>query len=152
MADDTNVWGNSSVTIDSTVFSLGDYNGTNGNGDSMVAYCFTPIEGYSQFGTYEGYAAADGAYVITGFRPAWLMCRNLDSAGSWIIFDNKRQGFNFDNHHVMADTNAAEADDSDIELMSNGFKCRRSSTSFNSNHSFVYMAFAEQPFKYANAR
>ena len=80
------------------------------------------------------------------------MIKNTGAVGSWIIFDNKRQGFNFDNHHVMADTTAAEADDSDIDLVSNGFKCRRSSTSFNSAHTFIYLAFAEQPFKFANAR
>ena len=82
------------------------------------------------------------------------MVKNLDAAGSWIIFDNTREGgvSNVINDHLMADTTADEGTDSDMDFVSNGFKARRSSTSFNSHHTFVYLAFADQPFKYANAR
>ena len=93
-------------------------------------------------------------FVFTGFRPAWLMIKNTAAAGSWIIFDNTREGgvSNIVNDHLMADTTADEGTDSDIDILSNGFKARRSSTSFNSAHLFVYLAFADQPFKFANAR
>ena len=121
-ADDNTFWNDTAPT--SSVFTVGTAHEVNADGEKYVAYVFAPIRGYSAFFTYEGRANADGTFIYTGFRPARVMMRNLDSAGSWIIFDNKRNGFNFDNHHVMADTTAAEADDSDIEFLSNGIKCR----------------------------
>ena len=148
----SSVWNNTAPT--STVFSVGTGHSVNASSEKYIAYCFTDIEGYSKFGIYQGRANANGMFVFTGFRPAWLMIKNLDTAGSWIIFDNTREGgvSNIVNDHLMADTTADEGTDNDIDILSNGFKNRRSSTSFNSAHEFVYFAFAEQPFKFANAR
>jgi len=147
--------GNSSRTAaTSTVFEVGSGSNQGASGKDYIAYCFHSVEGYSKFGVYQGRANANGMFVFTGFRPAWLMIKNTGATGSWIIFDNTREGgvSNIVNDHLMANTNAVEGTDSDIDILSNGFKNRRSSTSFNSAHLFVYFAFADQPFKFANAR
>ena len=149
--DDSDDWNDTAPT--SSVFSVKSHNQVNASNDEYVAYVFAEIEGFSRIGQHEGNSNAEGTFVHLGFRPSWVMIKNIDAAGSWIIFDNKREGYNINNHHLMADTSAIEADDTDIDLLSNGFKCRRSSTSFNSNgHTFVYLAFAEQPYKFSNAR
>ena len=152
-ATSTDDWNDTAPT--SSVFTVsGDEGRINKNGTAYIAYCFHSVEGYSKCGFHEGNANADGVFVQLSFRPAWLMVKNLDAAGSWIIFDNTREGGvnNIINDHLMADTTADEGTDNDIDFVSNGFKARRSSTSFNSHHSFVFLAFADQPFKYANAR
>ena len=138
---------------DANVFTVGSEPVVN-SASSYIAYCFHSVPGYSKFGSYVGNANADGAFVFTGFRPAWVMIKNVGTSGSWIIFDSTREGgvFNVINDHLMADTYADEGTDDDIDFLSNGFKCRRSSTSFNSDHTFIYFAFAEAPFKFANAR
>ena len=152
LADNAGPWNDTAPT--SSVFTIGATAWTNTSGGTYVAYCFAEVDGYSKFGKYQGRANANGMFVFTGFRPAWLMIKNLGASGSWIIFDNTREGgvSNIVNDHLMADTTAAEGTDSDIDILSNGFKNRRSSTSFNSAHEFVYFAFADQPFKFANAR
>ena len=124
------------------------------SGDKYIMYLFFSIEGYSMVGTHKGNNAADGTYVYTGFRPAYVIIKNVDSAGSWIIFDSTREGGvnNIVNDHLMADTTAAEGTDNDIDFLSNGFKCRRASSSFNSAHQFIFLAIADLPFKFANAR
>ena len=110
------------------------------------------MSGYSKFSTFEGNANADGVYVHLGFRPRLVTIKNLDTAGSWIVFDSERHPDNIIDIHRMWDTYAGEGTDDDIDFLSNGFKCRRSSTSFNSAHTFVYMAWAEMPEKYSLAR
>ena len=138
----------------STVVNIGGGSLTSTAGEDLIAYCFHSVEGYSKFGSHEGNNNADGTFVYTGFRPQWLMVKNLDAAGSWIIFDSTREGgvANIINDHLMADTAAAEGTDNDMDFLSNGFKCRRASQSFNTAHTFVYFAFADQPFKFSNAR
>ena len=148
-ADDNTFWNDTAPT--SSVFTVGTAHNVNADGEKYIAYVFAAIEGYSMMDTYEAAAEANGKMIYTGFRPQFAMMKNLDSAGSWIMFDRKRNGYNIDNHHVMGDTTAAESDDTDIDFHSCGIKCRRSSTSFNSAHTFFIMAFAETPFKYANA-
>jgi len=135
----------------SSVFSIGTHNDVGSSGDDYLAYVWTDVPGFSKFGSYEGNANADGAYVHLGFRPRLLICKNVDTSGSWIIFDSKRHPGNIIDIHTMGDTFAAEGTDDDMDFLSNGFKCRRSSTSFNSAHTFVYMAWAEMPEKYSNA-
>ena len=114
-------------------------------------YCWTDIAGYSKFGVHEGIANANGVYVHLGFRPKLLAIKNLDTDGSWIVFDSERHNHNIINMHLMWDTTASEGTDDNMDFLSNGFKCRRSSTSFNSAHTFIYMAWAEMPMKYSNA-
>ena len=117
----------------------------------MIAYCFADIEGFSKAGVYSGNSSADGTYVHTGFAVSWLMVKSTSSGTQWMIYDNKRLGYNVDNNALTADDTATEKTDDDVDLLSNGFKWRRSSPNFNQS-TYVYLAFAEQPFKYSNAR
>tara|TARA_R100000234_G_scaffold79528_2_gene49763 strand:+ start:3113 stop:5554 length:2442 start_codon:yes stop_codon:yes gene_type:complete len=140
----------------STVFSLGTFADLNQSTKTYVAYCFHDVEGYSKVGTYIGNGNADGQFVYTGFRPAWLLLKRTSTSGSWKLFDNKRPNpFNVINARLEADNNVQEDTSStfNIDLLSNGFKLRGSSGEQNGDGStFLYLAFAEQPFKYANAR
>ena len=151
--DDTNVHG-TSVTINSTVFSVGDYNGSNGNGDNMVFYCFNGVPGYSKFGTYEGINNADGPYVHLGFRAEYLLIKNIDSdSRPWILKTAKRPGYNPVKEWLQTTSTAAEATNeyTDIDFLSNGFKLRQNGSYTNNTVSYVYLAFAAFPYKYANA-
>ena len=156
---DEGFWDNTSPT--STVFT-GD-NGvgytTNGAAENYVAYCWTPIAGYSAFGSYTGNGSTDGPFVYTGFRPAFLIIKCSSSSGSgsnqWMIVDNKRNTFNVENNTLKADLTDAEGVASlDVcDFLSNGFKIRNTNGRTNtSSETYVYAAFAENPFKYANAR
>jgi len=154
-ADDTNVFG-TSVTINSTKFSLGDYNGTNGSGDNMIVYCFSEVAGYSKFGSYVGNGASeDGPFVFTNHRPAWLMFKNLETGTWWSIYDVKRETFNVMKSNVWANEDDAEYGDSayEIDILSNGFKIRGDQPEINkSGDKIVYFSFAKSPFKNARAR
>ena len=138
---------------DSNTFHPSKTNYANENNVENIAYIWTDIEGYSSIGTYIGNGVADGAFVYTGFRPAWVMARRTATA-NWCIFDNARNSVNPINGELYADTTANEnTSDDDIDFLSNGFKIRRGVTNFNDNNSsHLYMAFAEQPGKYSNAR
>jgi hypothetical protein len=124
----------------------------NQSGQTYVAYCFAAIPGYSAFGSYTGNNATDGTFVFTGFRPAFLLIKSTSSGTDWCIYDNKRLGYNVDNN-LQRNVLAVEQTDDDIDLLSNGFKFRRASPNFNgSSSTHIYMAFAENPFKYSLAR
>ena len=113
----------------------------------MLAYAFTEIPGFSKIGAYIGNGNADGAFIYTGFKPAWLMIKRTNSTSSWGISDTKREGYNVDNDFIMADTVAAEVTNDYVDLLSNGFKIRNSGTAVGVNNSnYVFMAFAEHPF------
>ena len=141
----------------STVFSLGSDNYANASSGTYVAYCFAEIEGYSKFGSYIGNANADGPFVYLGFRPAFIMTKNYSSAGgSWGMYDNTRNSSN-DAGTLMLRANGSDLDYyhatyTPIDFLSNGFKIRNTGGEDNAAQSFIYMAFAEAPFKYANAR
>jgi|14_taG_2_1085336.scaffolds.fasta_scaffold35927_2 hypothetical protein len=122
----------------------------NGNGDDYVAYCFAEKQGYSKFGSYKGNGNTNGAFIYTGFKPAWVMVKQSNTARNWQIFDNKRDGYNIDYMpRLKADTNDAETASSgaSMDFVSNGFKLRTSQTGANQNGgTYIYMAFAENPF------
>ena len=141
--DDTNVH-HTTTTFNSTVFSLGTYNGSNGNGDSMIAYCFAEKRGFSKFGQYTG--AGSGAYVYTGFKPAWVMWKSKGTE-DWGVSDSKRDTFNVMNLKVRPNSNSIESSsNAHLDFLSNGFKFRSTSGEFNgSGTTYVYIAFAEQP-------
>jgi hypothetical protein len=129
------------------LFQPGNSNDSNGSSDDMIAYCFAEKQGYSKIGSYTGNGNADGAFVYTGFKPAWLMIKRTDSTGNWFIFDNKREGYNPDNDRLIADSTLTEADPGESDLLSNGFKLRFTSGNVNgSGGTYIYMAFAEHPF------
>lgn len=138
----------------STVFSYGGYLGDDLSNDDKVAYCYHSVEGYSKVGSYIGNFSADGPFIYTGFRPAWLMLKRTDSADSWLMRDNKRDPYNVTAQMINANANTAEYTDSTlIDFVSNGFKLRHQNSLMNaSGGTFIYLAFAETPFKYANAR
>jgi len=147
-------WNNTEPT--SSVFSLGTANNTNQSGDSHVAYCFTDIDGYSKTGSYTGNGSADGAFIYTGFRPAWVLIKRSDSSGSWHIIDDKRIGYNDSNRVLIPDISSGEQTNYSVQerdILSNGFKMRDSNSGTNaSGGTYIYLAFAQSPFKYANAR
>ena len=141
----------------STVFSLGDK--TNLNRDTCIAYCFHSIEGYSKVGSYVGNGNADGTFVYTGFRPSYILYKLYDGeAGqNWVIEDAARNPYNYLNKTLLPNSNAAEADSTStvagIDFVSNGIKFRGTDNGMNySGYDYIYMAFAESPFKTSNAR
>jgi hypothetical protein len=118
---------------------------------TVIGYFFTEIVGFSAFGKYEGNGNADGTFVFTGMKPALVICKSIDSTSDWFMFDNQRLGYNVDNNSLFSDTTAAELTADNIDILSNGFKLRIA-TDPNVAETYVYMAFAETPFKTANAR
>ena len=136
---------NNSTDPTSTVFSLEtSWHGAH----KHVAYCFAEVQGYSKFGTYKGNGNADGTFVYTGFKPAWLMYKQTNGGTrDWIIVDNKRDAFNVCDEELYANESDATGDVDLLDFVSNGFKCRRSHNSQNGNgDTYIYMAFAEHPF------
>lgn len=137
--------------VSSTTFTVGttspDYNGT-----SMVAYCWTPIAGYSQFGSYTGNGSTDGPFVYLGFRPRFLLIKSASIAATdWLLYDSVRNTGNVENSYLQPNTSAAEGTYALPDFLSNGFKIRNTGAN-TSGETVIYAAFAENPFKYANAR
>lgn len=148
----TDAFGATTRYFTSSVFEHSNSTTQGANGDDYVAWVFAEKEGFSKFGSYEGNASADGTFVYLGFKPAWVMIKNASTASTnWAMFDNKRDGYNVDNDYFLTNTNDIENTTDVLDLVSNGFKLRNSSTS-NGAYTYFYMAFAEQPFKYSNAR
>jgi hypothetical protein len=145
-------------TPTSTYFYVRNYSGstTNDNGDDYVAYCFHSVDGFSKLGSYTGNGNADGPFVYTGFRPAFILIKSSTVAGSaWYIFDEKRNIYNPLTFDIYANYTNVESGSSSgrLDMLSNGFKMRSTSADTNSNGAtMIYMAFAENPFKYSNAR
>ena len=138
-------WNDTSPT--SSVFSVGASDSNNKSGNNIIAYCFAEKQGYSKFGQYEGNANADGTYIYTGFKPAVVIVKNIDAAENWIIFDNKRPGYNLTDALLKPNLNNAESTSGvKFDLLSNGFKARVSDAEGNSSATFIYLAFAENPF------
>ena len=138
----------------STVFSLGTDAYANASGGTYVAYCFAEVEGYSKFGSYTGNGNADGTFVYTGFRPAWVLIKKFNASGTdWMLVDSTRDTINPVDNTLFPSGNTQELDGDDKDFVSNGFKHRSTGSSENaSGDTYIYMAFAEAPFKYANAR
>ena len=147
---DLNPW--NSTTPTSTVFSVSTDAGVNESGVTIVAYCFAPIAGYSAFGSYTGNGSADGPFVFTNMRPAYVMVKRTDSTSDWYIWDTKRDTYNVVTNTLEANTSDAEASATSIDDLSNGFKCRSATVVNASGGTYIYMAFAESPFKYSLAR
>jgi hypothetical protein len=140
------MWNDTAPT--SSVFSVGTSTSVNQAGGTFVAYCFAEKQGYSKFGSYTGNGNADGAFVYTGFKPAFLLIRSV-STTNWNMFDNKRSAFNVADETLWANSTNSEATvgtSYGIDILSNGFKARSVSSQVNFNNTqMVYMAFAEAP-------
>ena len=127
------------------------------NNENFVAYLFSEVAGYSKFGSYTGNGNSDGPFVYTGFRPAYVVTKGATFASNWNIFDRTRPAQNVTNGRLFTNLNNVEATGSStnnqIDLLSNGFKLRGSNADTNNNtDKFVYIAFAESPFKYSRAK
>ena len=155
----TNAWASSPSTWNSTVptstvFSLGSDATSNQSGDAFIAYCFADVEGYSKFGSYTGNGNPDGVFVYLGFRPKFVMVKRHDSVSSWWMLDGSRDTFNLATKLQRANEPLGEETSyASMDMLSNGFKLRVSASESNaSNGKYIYMAFAENPFKNSLAR
>jgi hypothetical protein len=150
----SDIWNNTEPT--STVMSLGTTDNCNLNGGTYVGYFFAAVAGYSAFGSYTGNGSTDGPFVYLGFKPAFIMTKRTNSGDSWFMYDNKRETFNANDSYINANTSSAEDTNNNtipIDFVSNGFKNRGTSTGINgSGSTYIYMAFAEAPFKFSNGR
>ena len=145
------MWNNTAPT--SSVFSLGTYEYVNASGENYISYIFHSVEGYSKVGSFLGNGNADGTFVYTGMAVSWLMVKRTDSTGNWAIYDKTRDTTNVMGSELFANlSNAEQSNSSDIDFLSNGFKMRRNYSENNSSGSYIYLAFAEQPQKFSNAR
>ena len=150
--DNDNKWNDTAPT--SSVFTVNTSSDTNKSGDAMIAYCFTNIKGYSKLGSYTANGNANGTFIYTGFRPAYVMIKRTDSAQQWGIVDSKRDVDNPAQFHLFAESSQAEGGASsynNFDLLSNGIKMRSNDQWTNaSGGTYVYMAFAESPFVNSN--
>ena len=143
----TSSW--NSTTPTSSVFSLGAVSAVNTSGNDYIAYCFAEKKGYSKIGTYTGNGNANGPFVYTGFKPAWIFVNNKVQADDWYMFDNKRSPFNQVQNNLKPNSSSAEASSTSyaFDFLSNGFKLRAATGAVNNNTDpLIYMAFAESPF------
>ena len=144
-----NYWGTAaSGGVTSSTFGVyaDNQSGNNYLNGTHVAYCFAEKQGYSKFGSYVGNGNANGTFVYTGFKPAWVMTKETGAAGSWVIYDNKRDAFNPETKLLSAEASSAEATFTQYDFVSNGFKFRTSGSENSSGNKHIYMAFAENPF------
>ena len=143
-ASDTNVMG---TLPTSSVFSIGQGARTNRSGGTYIAYCFAEKQGFSKIGYYLGNQNADGPFLYTGFKPAFILSKKKDGASDWYIFDSKREGYNIDNDTLLANQTNAESTTDYLDIFSNGYKVRTTDGDLNTNNGeYVYLAFAENPF------
>jgi hypothetical protein len=140
----------------STVVNLGTGMISGNYGTRQLLYCFAPVAGYSAFGSYTGNGSADGPFVYLGFRPRFVMLKRTDSANNWVMFDTSRDTYNAIVNTLSADSTNNEAAFGagyNIDFLSNGFKPRNTTGAENaSGGTYIYMAFAENPFKISLAR
>ena len=146
-----------STTPTSSLITLGTSVTTNANGNPMIAWCFTDIQGFSRHNSYIGNGSKDGAFIFTGFKPAFVMCRKFSGADNWMMFTNKISsstgtdgGYNIHSRILEANGNGAEQSvgtGDGIDFLSNGFKIREDNGNLNgSGASYLFMSFAENPF------
>jgi hypothetical protein len=144
-------WWNS-TTPTSSVFSVGTSTSTNASTNTYVAYCWSEIAGFSKFDTYTGNGLANGTFIYTGFSPKFILIKRSNSTGDWYIWDTTRNTDNVVNSILLPNSSAAETTATSIDILSNGFKLRNTTAGFNTNAGiYIYAAFAENPFKNANA-
>ena len=137
------------TAISSSNFTVNTRGDVNASSEKYIAYCFAEKQGYSKFGTYEGNGNANGTYVHLGFQPAFLIVKPIDAADNWVMFDNKRLGFNSSTspYNFYANTNGPETTDTgQLDFVSNGFKIRNGGGTVNKTSTYIYMAFASNPF------
>jgi hypothetical protein len=141
-------WNNTEPTPD--VFTVGTNGQVIGN---CLALCFAPVDGFSAFGSYVGTGSSDGPFLSTGFRPRWLLFKASTDTTDWIILDAQRNPYNVVGDYLRPNTQDEDANAAFGDFVSNGFKIRNAFQSSNfANTTYVWAAFAENPFKYTRAR
>lgn len=146
-------WNNTAPSA--TDFALANSGRNNGAGRSYIAYLFAEVPGFSKFGSYTGNGSVDGPMINCGFRPAFVMIKSVTSAYHWVMFDSAREPDNQVDAHLYANLQNAETINAEVavDFLSSGFKLRQLNININaSGQTYIYIAFAEAPFKYANAR
>ena len=145
-AGSSTMWNNTTPTA--SVFSLGNKGEVNANGQTFIAYLFADIQGYSKFGSYVGNGNVSGSYIHLGFKPAFVIIKDATSARDWVMFDNKRNISNVVNNRLFPNSTDAQNTSVDaLDFLSNGFKIRSTNSTVNvSGNTYIYMAFAENPF------
>ena len=143
----TVTWNDTEPT--SSVFSVGTNLATNRSGGGLIAYCFAEVKGFSKFGTYTGNGNADGTFIYTGFKPAFVMVKRTDTTNAWLMHDIKRSTLNPMDNQLFANTSGTEdttSTNNNFDFLSQGFKCRNTGGAYNaSGGTYIYMAFAEEP-------
>ena len=149
-------WNDNAPT--NTLIHLGTAGNTNSSSGSptYIMYAFAPVKGFSSFGKYYGNNNDDGPFIYTGFRPAFLMVKQSNDVGDWLIMDDKRVGYNPDNNYFKANaTSASQGAANKCDILSNGFKPRSSGAGHDLNgasDTYNYMAFAEFPMVSSNSK
>ena len=145
-------WNNTEPT--SSVFTLYTNGGSNQNDITYIAYVWHSVEGYSKVGSYKGNGNADGSFIYTGFKPKFVLTKPMEAASNWHMYDTVRSPYNPVDKKLSANLANSEAGpEIDIDILSNGFKTMRVTSALsNNNQQYLFMAFAEEPFKYATAR
>ena len=147
--DSDDKWSDEAPT--SSVFTVGDSSQLNASGNTSIGYLWSEKQGFSKFGSYTGNGNADGTFVYTGFRPAMVIIKVTSTTSSWRIYDAKRDIDNPCNTRLLPNEDGADSTETLFDLCSNGFKLRTSDSATNgSGSTYIYMAFAEQPFVNSN--
>jgi len=146
-------WGNNSTTVapTSSVFTIGSAGSWNSNTGTYVAYCFSEVAGFSKFGSYTGNGSTDGPFVFCGFRPRFILTKGSSTTGSWWLYDTARSTYNEMTDLLRPDLSNADVTQGFCDALSNGFKIRNSGNN-TSGQTYIFMAFAEHPFKNSLAR
>ena len=131
------------TTPTSSFFTVGTDTAVNGSGNEMIAYCFAEKTGYSKFGSYEGTNNSNGPFVYTGFKPSFILIKNIDHTKDWNIWDDKRDIDNPLEKKLAPSTSGAESTDLALDFLSNGFKLRQNGSNFNDSYTYIYMAFGQ---------
>ena len=153
-------FGNNTVVVQptSTLFTIGSSNDVNGTSGTYVAYCFSAVAGYSAFGSFVGNGTQGaGPFVYTGFRPRYVLIKNINGAYDWHGYDSSRSPYNYSGSNILkpntSDAELTARNDVQIDFLSNGFRLIGNDIGINQNGStHIYMTFAENPFRNALAR
>ena len=135
-----------------TVWTIGTDAGVNDSGKDYIVYCFHNVEGYSKVDFFGGNADTNGSFIYTGFRPAYTIIKRVYTANDWMIGDDETSPYNVTNNMLRANITNAQQSGNYVDYLSNGFKLRLSGNALNGAGRYLYLAFAEYPFKTTNAR
>ena len=141
-----NYWYTSGMTT--TTFGISNNDNTNASSGTFIAYVFANVKGYCKVGSYTGNGNADGVFVYTGFKPAFVIFKRTNAAENWGLMDNRlRPANNVGNNYIYPDLTNAQDSTSDFDMLSNGFKIRTASNFMNGGGAtYLYIAIAENPF------